>query len=250
MLVTLGTNQAIGANSSVTFPYACTSLQRVFVKVDDDASANLYTVTVQLGQRTIMNGVSSVGLLGFSALQGGSQPTGTESYCDLDFGTHALLDNENVYVTISAGTGALTAVDVSAIVDEPQGEFPIRYTEYSDTTFTAENVKLAICFNSSSSAIDEDASNCEMRNPVSSSSPTFISSNNWFGATSVLVPSATYGVLCKNPVPLNTTFNYSASATVDRILVASQMVTTTRAIRQQNSQRSQARRSATRNQPA
>jgi len=245
VLVTLGTNQALGANSAQTFPYACNSVQRVFIKVDDDATASGYNVTVQLGQRTIINGASGFGLLCFNALYGGDEFDGSEAHLSIDLGNHELLDNENLYVTVTAGSAALTAVDVSALVDEPGNELPIRYTEYSDNTFTAENVKMALCFSNGGSAIDEDATNCEIRNSISSSSPTFISSTSWYSSTAIH-PRNSAGLLCSNPVPLTTSFNYPSSATVDRILIASQMSTTARAVAQGRRSVQQAKQAVTR----
>jgi hypothetical protein len=240
MLVTLGTNTALAGNGSRTFPYACRSVQKILIKVDDSTGNTAWDhyVTVQLGNRTIVNGAYAFGLLGMSVLQGGD--TGFEASIgyQIDLGSHQLLDNENLYVTVRAGANALDAVDVSAVVNDPVGEFPIRYTEYSDSTFTAENVKIAISYAFNTSAVDEDASNIEIRDNVNSSSPSLISANNWFFGSMVGSNTALaqrYGLLCKKPVPLTTTFNYS-SATTNRILVASQMGTSQRAIRQGKNQ--------------
>ena len=235
MLVSLGTNQALGANSSITLPYACRSISKVFVKVDDTTGSEAlqHTVTVQLGQRTIMNGVSAWGCIGMQALQGGHESSTSEAQYQINFGTHQLLDNENVYVTIQAGVSALDAVDVSALVDEPIGEFPVRYTEYSDNVFTAENCLTAISYASNKGTVDEDAYNIEIRDAVNSSSPSLISANNWYSNEIINDDSAGYyGLLLKQTAPLTTTFNYSASAATDRILVASQMGTNARAVRQ------------------
>lgn len=235
MLVTLGNNTAISAGGSVTFPYACKSLQKVFVKVDDSTGGDAYShsVTVQLGSRTIANGISAYGVRGLAALQNNNTQSSTDFRYLLDFGCHNLLDNENVYVTIQS-TSALDAVDVSALVDEPTGEMPIRYTEYSDNVFTAENVLMGLCYTASAgTAIDEDASNVEIRDAVESSAPTVISSNNWFSAESFSnAENSLYGLLKRQALPLTTTFNYPSSATINRILVAQLMGTNTRAIRQ------------------
>jgi hypothetical protein len=173
-----------------------------------------------------------------SVLQGGDPAyLGGIGY-EIDLGSHQLLDNENLYVTVRAGAGALDAVDISAVVNDPVGEFPVRYTEYSDNTFTAENVKVAISYSSALSDVDEDANNIEIRDNVNSSSPSLISACNWFYGTMVSSSTALaqkFGLLCKKPVPLTTTFNYT-SATTDRILVASQMGTSARAIRQGRNQ--------------
>lgn len=235
MLVTLGTNSAISAGGSVTFPYACRSVQKLFVKIDDATGGNAYshTVTVQLGQRTILNGCTAYGLIGMGTLQAHQYSNANGVFYQIDLGSHQLLDNENLYVTINA-SDALDAVDVSAIVDKPTGgEMPIRYVQYSDNVFTAENVLCALSFNSSRGAVDEDAYNIEIRNAVTSSSPSLISCNNWYGASAFQSGEADrFGLLVKDSIPLTTTFNYSSSASTDTILVASQMGTNQRAVRQ------------------
>ena len=235
MLVTLGTNNAIGAGGSLTLPYACKSVQEVFIKIDDaGGEAYNHTVTIQLGQRTIANGCLAWGLIGMAELQAFTPNSTTEVYYRIDLGSHQLLDNENLYVTINASS-ALDAVDVSAVVDAPTGgELPIRYTEFSDNTFTAENVLKAVSFASNRSSVDEDAYNVEIRNAVTSSSPSFISCNNWFSCTAQTDQNSgrTHGLLVSERIPLTTSFNYSASAATDRILVASQMGSNQRAVRQ------------------
>ena len=236
MLVTLGTNQALSAGASNTFPYACRSVQKVFLKIDDASGTTAYDayVTIQLGQRTILNGAWLYGLNAYQMLQGGFDQTASENRVCIDLGSHQLLDNENLYVTVRAGAGAIDQVDISALVDGSTGsEYPVRYTEYSDNTFTAENVLTAISYASDRSSTDEDNYNCEIRDAVNSSSPNFISANNWFGVESVSGGNVgSYGLLKKDMVPLTTTFNYSASAKTDRILVASLMGTNSRAISQ------------------
>lgn len=245
MLVTLANNTALSANSSTVSPYACKSLQRVFIKIDDSAGTTAYdhTVTVTLGQRVICQS-SGLGLLGMSnAFQSGSTDKSTQIEYGINFGSHELLDNENVYVTVRAGANALDAVDISAEVDSPCEPFPIRYTEYSDSTFTADGVLSAICYATSGAAIDEDATNVEMRNHVSSSSPTVISANNWFGATSPGAADAAFGLLQQNNIPLNTSFNY-AQGTANRIIVGSLMSQSGRQIRQAKADKAVARKFA------
>lgn len=246
MLVTLGTNNALSAGASITFPYACSSVQKVFVKVDDSTGSTAYDhyITVQLGSRTICNGIWGWGLLGASMLQGGNHSYDNVCAYQIDFGSHQLLDNENLYVTVRGGAAAIDAVDVSAVVDEPQGEFPVRWTDYSDNTFTAENVLLAMNYSSNGATVDEDSRNIEIRSAVNSSSPSLISCNNWYQATNVNASSTRaedYGLLVKCGIPLTHTFNYPGSGgapqNTDRILVASQMGTSRRAVRQGVSQK-------------
>lgn len=239
MLVTLGTNQAISAGSSVTFPYACRSVQKLFIKIDDETGSNAFehTVTVQLGQRTIANGVSSRGLIGMGTLQAhqyaNSKATANELFYVINFGSHQLLDNENLYVTVNASS-ALDAVDVSALIDQPLGgELPIRYTEYSDNVFTAENVLTAMSYSATGAVVDNETTSIEIRNAVTSSSPSLQSCNNWYGCTAFAeLFRQEFGLLVNEALPLTTTFNYSSSAATNRILVASQMGTNARAVGQ------------------
>lgn len=245
MLVTLANNTALSAGASTVAPYACKSLQKVFIKIDDPTGSTAYdhTVTITLGQRVICQS-SGAGLLGMSlAFQSGSTSQNAETAYGINLGSHELLDNENVYVTVRAGSAALDAVDISAEVDSPCDPFPIRYTEYSDSTFTADGVLSAICYNSGLSTIDEDATNVEMRNHVNSSSPTVISAQNWFRAISPSADQPFWGVLQQNNVPLNTSFNY-AQGTANKILVGSLMSQNQRQIRQAQADKSVAQRFA------
>jgi hypothetical protein len=142
----------------------------------------------------------------------------------LDFGSHQCMGNDNLYVTIHA-VEVLSATDVSAVVDEPfAGSRPVRLTEYSDTTFTANNVLMGLSYQAAMGEVNEDAYNCEIKTSLYSSAPSFISANSYFQSNSVGNGAPTeYGILCKHQVPLNTTFNYSASAATDRIITAEAM---------------------------
>ena len=61
MLQTLATNQKISENSSATYTYSPQSVQKVFVSVED-ADWEAGNVTVQIGSRTICNGINNFGL--------------------------------------------------------------------------------------------------------------------------------------------------------------------------------------------
>ena len=178
-----------------------------------------------IGSRTICNGINNFGIKGLTHLQCGVASTASLSeIMILDFGSHQLVQNENLYVTIQA-VNELSATDVSAIVDEPfSGSLPIRLTEYSDTTFTAENVLSALSYDSAMAEVNEDAYNCEIKTSLYSSAPSFISANSYYQANSVAGSKLTdYGLLCKHQLPLKTTFNYSSSAVTDRIITAEVM---------------------------
>jgi len=245
MLVTLSNNTALTANQSIVAPYACKSLQKIFIKVDDPtgSSASEHIVTVTLGQRVIVQS-SGLGLLGMStAFQSGATGSGAECQYGINLGSHELLDNENVYVTVRAKASALDAVDISAEVDSPCESFPIRYTEYSDATFTADGVLSAVCYKSNGDAIDEDATNVEMRNHVNSSSPTVMSATNWFSSVSPGAANASFGLLQQNEIPLNTSFNY-AQGTADRILIGALLSQNSQQIRQAQADKAVARKFA------
>ena len=180
MLVTLGNNQAIGANSSHTFTYSPNSVQKIFLRLEDtdwdDAK-----VTVQVGSKTICNGATAYGLAGLTCLNAdvGYNPAGTGGFVELDFGSHQCTDNDNLYVTVTSA-GALDAVDCSALVDEPGANFPVKITEYSDNTFTSENNLFAICYDAGKADIEEDTNNCDIRTAITSSAPSFTSASSWF----------------------------------------------------------------------
>ena len=233
MLVTLANQTALVANASQTFTYSAKSLQKLMIHQEDIAGSGAATgnVTVQIGSRTICNGVSYFGLMGFTALKSNpAQDTGNgESFICVDFGSHTLVDNENIYVTVQP-TQDITGIDISLIVDEPKNELPIFYTEYSDETFTAEGVLKAMNYNSAKAAVDDDAYNCSIRNALQSSSPTFTSANSYFLSQCYNdnALDERFGVLINSDLPYTTTFNYSSSAVTDRILVASTRPTSKR----------------------
>lgn len=227
MLVTLANNQTIAANSSATYTYSPNSLQKVLLNIED-ADWEDCTITVQIGSTTILNGVSMYGLAGLSALNQYNQfdfgqPAG---FCSIDFGNHILFGNDNLYVTIHA-MGETTAVDVSAIVNKPDRPNPLRLTEYSDNTFTSTNNLFGLCWDFSKAVIDEDSNVCEIRTSADSSAPSFISSSSYYQSQTVSSgSSARFGILNEHPVPLHTTYNYSSSGTVDRILTIEKMSVT------------------------
>jgi len=224
MLVSLASNQTIAAGSSATYTYSPQSVQKVFLSVED-ADWEAGNVTVQIGSRTICNGINNFGIKQLTKLQSGVPSAGNLSGIMIyDFGSHQCMNNENLYVTIQA-VAELSATDVSAIVDEPfAGSLPIRLTEYSDTTFTAENVLSAMSYDSSQGEVNEDAYNCEIKTSLYSSAPSFISANSYYQSSAVCENEVTYaGLLCKHQLPLKTTFNYSGSAVTDRIITAEVM---------------------------
>ncbi|AXH78269.1 MAG: hypothetical protein [Circular genetic element sp.] len=225
MLVTLGTNQNIGASSSHTYTYSPQSVQKVFLKFDDDATIAIGTtrVTVQIGSRTICNGVSLTGLIGLTSLQTGFNQSATDKRLVLNFGSHQLQGNDNLYVTVSTVL-ALNQVDCSAIVDTPGEYNPMKITEYSDTTFTSEFVYTSLNYTNAGASVDEDNYVCEIRTATESSAPNFISSNNNYSMSTIAnYDMSAYGLLTNKNIPETTTFNYSSSAATDSILVVQAM---------------------------
>jgi uncharacterized protein YgbK (DUF1537 family) len=172
MLVTLGTNTAISANSSAVFTYSPSSVQDIFIKVDDTSGTTAYnhSVNVQLGSLTLVNSASGWGMMLFSAMSGGKQMTesqaGTECCYKISLGSHQALTNQQLYVTISTGSAALDGVDVSATING-SGNLPVRYTEYSNTTFANENCLSAIAYSSARGEVDEVTDSCEIRTNIS-----------------------------------------------------------------------------------
>jgi hypothetical protein len=225
MLVTLGTNKAIGANSSHTYTYSPRSVQKVFLKLDDAAGIAIDTtrVTVQIGSKTICNGISLTGLIGLTVLQNGYVTTTTDRRIVLDFGSHQLQGNDNLYVTLSTVL-SLDAVDCSAVVESPWQYNPLKLTEYSDNTFTSEYVYTALSYANAASPVDEDNYVCEIRTSTESSAPNFISANNWYSMSMITSSYASeFGLLINKVIPESTTFNYSSSAVTDSILVVQAM---------------------------
>ena len=229
MLVTLAKNETIAASSSSTFTYSPNSVQKVLVRLGD-ADWEDSRITVQIGSKVIANDISAYGLSGLTALSSNANQSvsGTDGFVSLDFGSHQCPANDNLYVTINA-SGEVTAVDVSALVDAPGENFPVKLTEYSDTTFTSNNNLFAMSFDSAKAIVENDDYNCEIRTSVSSSAPSFVSASSWYkDATLSSGERDRFGILNQHAVPLKTTYNYSASAVTDRIITVEQMGTTSK----------------------
>lgn len=241
MLVTLGTNTPIGAGASSVFTYSPSSVQKIFIKVDDTTGNTAYdhTVNVQLGSVTLVNSASGFGLFGMSMLLGGfsTDNVGPELIYEINLGSHQALTNQQLYVTITAGAAALDAVDVSALING-SGNMPVRLTEYSNTTFANENCLGSIAYAIGRTEVDEVADTCEIRTNISASSPTFASGSSWYANSGMI--RGNYGGhfarMNDNPVPMNTSFNYTSTG-VNRILCVSAMGSTSQ-------DRSQAKRTA------
>ena len=220
MLVSMANNQQVAGGSSLTLPYSCNSVQKIFVKVEDNDKSTDFSVSVQIGSKTILNAVSGWGLRGLTRLVSGNTDGVTNAFVEIDLGSYELMGNEQLYVTITPTVNTLTAVDVSAIVNEPVQTMPLRYTEYADQVFTANNVLGAIIYASDKSVIDETAGNIETRTDLYSSAPSIVSACSYY-LSKEIVNSGTgqaYGLISLNKLPLSTSFNYPAGLNANTIL--------------------------------
>lgn len=240
MLVTLGTNQSIAAGSTQTFTYSPQSLQRVFLRLEDATGGEALgtAITVQIGSKVVCNGVQAWGLSGITNLTTGHYNNGNDTMLNIDFGSHELTTNENIYVSVYSAS-VIDAVDCSCIVDEPGLGTPVRYTQYSDTTFTADNALLGLMYASARTVVDEDDGNMETRTAVASSAPTLISCSSWFKNSTFSDQDAdNFGIVFQNSVPLRTSVNYTTTGNTNRILTVEQDSITANEVRQgKNSQR-------------
>lgn len=218
MLVTLAVNQTIAANGSATYTYSPNSVQKVHLALED-ADWEEARITVQIGSRTVVNGINAFGLIGLTQLMSGVGQSGTSGIISIDLGNWECTRMDNLYVTVQA-SAELTGIDVSAIVDEAVSVQPLKITAYSDNTFTSPNNLYAISYdNSGKASVSNDNYNIEIRNRLESSAPNLISANTYYKS---LVVGASYdsyyGFLNKNAVPMATSYNYSSSAVTDTII--------------------------------
>lgn len=229
MLVTLGVNQAITANQSATLTYSPNSVQEIHIKLED-ADWEDSRITIQIGSRTIVNGILSYGLSGLTALTSNGVQSASQGFLKIDVGSWECTRMDNLYVTITAGSADLTGVDVSAIVDEPRMAQPLKLTAYTDNTFTSPNNLYAISFDTARASVANDDYNIEIRNRLESSAPNLISANSYFASLAVGFNDGAYtngfGFLNKNAVPMSTTYNYPSSAVTDTIITCEAVGTT------------------------
>lgn len=222
MLVTLVKDQAISAGASYTFSYSPKSLQKVLIRIDDEQTATEWKdakITVQIGSKTIVNNAQAWGLVGITGMLCQGRSTTEDGFMNIDLGYWECLNNENVYVTITGGAAALTAADVSLIVDEIGSPRPLKYIEYSDTVFTAPGSVCAVGFASDISAVAEGTGSFTVTTNSYSSSFQTPSGNSYWLAESILYGNTSeYALLQKNNVPMDTSFNYTDNK-VDRIIV-------------------------------
>lgn len=221
MLVTLAKDQAISAGASYTFSYSPRSLQRVLMRMDDAESSYHHkdiAVTVQIGSKTIVNSCQFWGLMGYSDLSSNPGQASNKGYASLDLGHWEMMNNDNVYVTLVGGASAVTAADISLIVDEMGVPNPLQLIEYSDTVFTAPGTLGAIGFASDISDINAGTGSFTITTNSYSSNFQTPSAVTYYNSEQVgSFGQAGYGILCKNAVPMDTSINYTDNK-VDKIL--------------------------------
>ena len=225
MLVTLGSNTIIGASASQTFQYACNSVQKIFIRCDDDSTDSLRgNVTIQIGNDVVVNDIPFRPLSLISLLNGGGNSDTADSYFSVDIGSHVLEPLENLYVTIrnSGATHSMTAVDVAAIVNEGGVYEPLKWTNYSDNVFTDSNT-LSI-FAWADATLENDTSAFTIRNQAYSATPQVQSGVN-VSLTKIQGnhdQAKKIACLGDNQVPLDTSINYTSS-TIDGVVCISAM---------------------------
>ena len=229
MLVTLGSGASISAGASQTFQYACNSVQQIYIRTEESGGADYtnFFVTVQIGYDVICNDISFLALAYLSEITGGGSTTGAQTGFKLDFGSHILDGEENLYVRLrnSHASAALDALDVSAIVNEGGVYQPLKYTNYSDSVFTDTNTLSIYAWRNGD--LDEDTSSFTVRNQSYSSAPEVqsgcnVSLANCWAKTSGAEPWKKVATMAQNQVPMNTSVNYS-STVIDGVICISAM---------------------------
>lgn len=224
MLVTLGSNTSIVGGASQTFQYACNSAQKIYVRADDnDADALNGHLTIQIGNDVIVNDIDFSALSKISLLQGGGMTNVGDTYFCVDIGSHILEPLENLYVTIrNSGTNALTAIDVSAIVNEGGVYAPLKWTNYSDNVFTDTNTLSIYAW--ADTTLENDVTAFTIRNQAYSATPQVQSGVN----VSLTKVQGEHSVakhiayLANNQVPMDTSVNHS-STTIAGVVCISAM---------------------------
>ncbi len=224
MLVTLGSNSTIAAGASQTFQYACTSVQSVFVRCDDDTTSQAGFLTIQIGNDVICNDISFEALAKISLVNSGGRDDTAETFFKVNLGSHILEPMENLYCTLRAGSAELVAIDVSAIVNEGGVYEPLKYTNYSDSVFTDANTLAVYAWADSSMANDTTA--FTIRNQAYSATPQVqsgvLQSLTQVQGTSSYTSANEIAIMAKNQVPLDTSINYS-STIIDGVVCVSAM---------------------------
>jgi hypothetical protein len=216
MIVSLG-SQSIASGSQGTFQYNAQSLQKIYMSAVNTTAGEAYDykVTVQIGNRTIVNNVDVWALSQINATQVGGynadESIATTALFGINLGSH-VCGNDTIYVTVNAQTlTAARVVQIGALVNEPVPSLPLRLTEFSDSSFASDNVLQAYVY--SRAVLLGDASTIEIRNSsFSTTAPVsmFILANASDGFIDQS-DFANLGKLMDSSLPLSTTFNNSSS---------------------------------------
>jgi len=224
MLVTLGSNETIAAAGSQTFQYACNSAQSIYIECSDSGDALDGYLTIQIGNDVVCNDISFHALALVSYLSDGGRYNTSDATFRVNIGSHVLEPLENLYVTIRNGDAAnsMTAVDVSAIVNEGGTYAPIKWTNYSDKVFTDSNTLEIYAWHTATLMTDTSA--FTIRNQAYSATPQ-VASGVVVSRASVQADTGNayqIGTMAKNQVPLDTSVNYS-STTISGVVCLSAM---------------------------
>lgn len=230
MLVTLAQAQTVNAGASQTFQYACNSLQTVYLRSEEDTAviATDIFITVQIGNTVICNDISLQGLGLLSAITGGGSVKDANQCFKLDFGSHVLDGEENLYVTVRNSDAAnFTNVDIACTVNEGGLYQPLKYTNYADVTFTDTNTLAVFAYGTST--IDEVADVMTIRNQSYSSAPSIASGcivsacNSWSNSQDSATDFRYIASMAKNQVPMNTSVNFASGTNVTGVICISAM---------------------------
>ena len=118
----------------------------------------------------------------------------------------------------------MTAVDVSAIVNEGGVYAPLKYTNYSDNVFTDSNTLAVYAW--ADATLEDDTTSFTIRNQAYSATPQ-VQSGVGVSLTKVtggnaIAAAKQIGCMAFNQVPLDTSVNY-ASTIIDGVVCVSAM---------------------------
>lgn len=210
--------QDIATLSQATYQYNAQSLQAIYVGIPNATASEgyNYAVTVQIGNRTLVNDVSLWGL----SLINGSQTGGfvaDESvspfgFAGINLGSH-VCGSDTIYVTVRSNQAltATRAVQVAGLINEPVPSMPVKINQYNDSAFADVNTLQAYVF--SFSDLSQSTDTIEVRNTgFSTTNPisTYVLANACRGLIDQL-DFQRIGILMSSSLPLSTTFNNASS---------------------------------------
>lgn len=224
MLVTLASGSSVGAGSSQMFQYAPKSFQAVYIHWAGTASDfDECTMQVQVGNEVVANSINLWALQLFHGVTKGGYMVAdedqTEYQLGVNFGSWEMLSGQEVYVTIQNNSAAGVTLDVTLSVNGIQPFNPIYYRDFSDTSFTCEQVKQSYIW--SSALISGDTQAIQITNSQNSTSPNVESCVSVASADGLIDNAGAgghIGQLTKGELALDTTYNYTTAPTVGGIL--------------------------------